>query len=384
MRILHTTSSLDPIAGGVATALGRLAESQAAAGMDVTIFSTWVTIDTEPVAQQLRQRGVKVKLLHCRDPRSQHPQMPQILSDEFANADLIHIHGMWEEIQYWSGRIARQISKPYVIAPHGMIAPWCLKKHNLPKRLYLRFRMKKNLDHADAIHYTSSVERDLCQSHKITAPTIVEANGLDLTEFKTLPATGAFRSRYPQIGDCPIILFLGRLSPKKGLDLLIPAFAKANIENALLVLAGPDENGYQQQLQNLADQFSISNRVLFTSMLRGIERVEALVDADLFALASYQENFGIVVAEAMAAGCPVIISDQVNIYGDITAAACGAVVPCEIDPLAAQLSHWMKDVALRKSAGARGRAAAFAQYDSDQIALRWREHYQKIIASHSA
>jgi glycosyltransferase involved in cell wall biosynthesis len=379
MRILHTTSALDPIAGGVATALGRLAESQAAAGLEVSIFSTWVTIPTEPVAEQLRKRGVNVRLLKCRDPRSQHPEMTKILAQEFAQADLVHVHGMWEEIQYWSGRVARLLGKPYIFTPHGMIAPWCLKKNNVPKRLYLHFRMRKILNHATAIHYTSNVERDLCAPLQLTAPTIVEPNGLDLSEFKQLPPRGMFRVQHPEIGERPMILCLGRLSPKKGLDLLIPAFAKANFREAVLVLAGPDEDGYQKQLEALAQQHGVRDRVLFTGMLYNNQRIEALVDADIFALPSYQENFGIVVAEALAAGCPVIISDQVNIYGDVQAADAGAVVPCDIEAVANELTNWMDNAPRRRLAGERGRLMAFDQYDAARIAQRWVTHYEKMI-----
>ncbi|HWB55266.1 MAG TPA: glycosyltransferase, partial [Tepidisphaeraceae bacterium] len=116
-----------------------------------------------------------------------------------------------------------------------------------------------------------------------------------------------------------------------------------------------------------------------TGMLRGSERIAALVDADLFVLPSYQENFGIVVAEAMAVGCAVIISDQVNIYSDVITADAGAVVPCEIAPIADSLSQWMRDPARRFAAGQRGRAAAFERYDSSRIAARWADHYAKMI-----
>lgn len=379
MRILHTTSALDPVAGGVATALGRLAESQAAAGLDVRVLSTWVTIDTEPVAEQLRGRGVKVELLHCRDPRSQHPEMEKILAERFADVDLVHVHGMWEEIQYWSGRAARKMNRPYVFTPHGMIAPWCLKKNNIPKRLYLRWRMKNILDHAAMIHYTSDVERDLCEGLGIKAPALVEPNGLDLSEFHVLPARGEFRQKYAAIGERPMVICLGRLSRKKGLDLLIPAFVKACGEDEVLVLAGPDENNYQRELENLARQHGVMGRTIFTGMLNGQARIEALVDADMFALPSYQENFGIVVAEALAAGCAVIISDQVNIYSDILQADAGAVVPCETEAVAEALGAWIKDPALRKSAGARGRVMAFEKYDAQRIAQRWVEHYEKMV-----
>ena len=133
----------------------------------------------------------------------------------------------------------------------------------------------------------------------------------------------------------------------------------------------------------MAEKHGVRDRVLFTGMLRGRERIEALVDADIFALPSYQENFGIVVAEAMAAGCAVIISDQVNIFGDCLEAKAGAVVPCEIDAVARELKRWMADAAMRQSAGANGRAMAMKRYDAVKIALRWKEHYQNMIGANA-
>ncbi|HWB54339.1 MAG TPA: glycosyltransferase, partial [Tepidisphaeraceae bacterium] len=266
MRVLHVTSALDPVAGGIATAVARLAESQADAGLTVRIFSTWVSTPGNDAAEQLRQRGVHVQLLQCRDPRSHHRDLPRLVSDEIQNVDLVHVHGMWEEVQYHAGRIALGSHRPYVMTPHGMIAPWCMKKSNIPKRIYLRLRMRKNLNAASAIHYTSDAERDLCASLNLSAPTLVEPNGLDLSEFKSLPARGEFRRRRPEIGQRPVVLSLGRLSHKKGLDLLIPAFARANIPDALLVLAGPDEDGYQRQLESLAADNGIGDRVIFTGM----------------------------------------------------------------------------------------------------------------------
>jgi glycosyltransferase involved in cell wall biosynthesis len=144
----------------------------------------------------------------------------------------------------------------------------------------------------------------------------------------------------------------------------------------VLVLAGPDEAGYRQRVEEMIDRHGLGDRVIFTGLLDATQRLEALADADLFVLPSYQENFGIAVAEALAAGVPVIISDQVNLHPEITAAQVGAVVPAQVEPLAMELRRWLEDSALRRAAAGRAVVLAKSRFDWEQIASRWLEHYQ--------
>ena len=216
------------------------------------------------------------------------------------------------------------------------------------------------------------------QPLKLSPPPIVEPNGVHLDEFDVLPARGAFRSTYPQIGNAPLIVFLSRVHHKKGLDLLVPAFAKLPQKDAMLVIAGPDSDGYSEQVRKMIAEHNIVERVIFTGMLYGQDRVAALADADLFCLPSYQENFGIAVVEALAAGTPVVISDQVNLFNDVLAAGVGGVVPCKIEPLVDELNRWLSDADLRSRAAAAARPFVWQRYDWKQIAQRWAEHYKTL------
>ena len=121
----------------------------------------------------------------------------------------------------------------------------------------------------------------------------------------------------------------------------------------MLVIAGPDADGYRSRIERLVDLHKLSDRVIFTGMLYGRERLEVLADSDLFVLPSHQENFGIAVVEALAAGCPVLVSDHVNIHDQITAAGVGGVAKTRIDELAAELTLWMGNPDLRAAASAR-------------------------------
>ena len=195
---------------------------------------------------------------------------------------------------------------------------------------------------------------------------------------RIFPQRGTFRAKFPQLADRPIVLFLGRIHYKKGFDLLIPAFAKIADAQAMLVIAGPDSEGYRSEIQKMIDQHGLGQRVLFTGMLRGAQRIEALVDADLFVLPSYQENFGIAVIEALAAGCPVLISDQVNICHEVAAEHVGAVVPTKVEPLTQELDRWLADATLRQNAAERGPAFVRREFDWNRIAARWAKHYEAL------
>jgi glycosyltransferase involved in cell wall biosynthesis len=382
VRILHVISGLDPQNGGPTAALVGLAPAQIAAGLDVTILSTWKIRDGFPVADSLRARGVKV--IHvgpAKGKLSKHPMLKHHLTAAVAAADVVHVHAMWEQAQYEAGRAARRRGVPYVITPHGMLDPFNMTRNAWAKRLFLELRLRANLEHAAALHFATPMERDAVARLRLRAPAIVEPLGLDLAEFRELPPRGRFREKHPSLKDRPVVMFLGRLHAGKGLELLIPAFARAKLPgDAMLVIAGPDSYGfhYSDEAKRLAAEHAIADRVLFTGMLHGPERIAALVDADLFALPSYHENFGIAAAEAMAAGLAVIVSDQVYQHPEISEHQLGAVVPLAVEPLAAELERWIADADLRRQAGERGRAFALEHYDWNVIAQNWKGHYERL------
>jgi glycosyltransferase involved in cell wall biosynthesis len=351
-------------------------------GLRVTIVSTHGPDFRDDIVHQLRSAGVGVILI---GPTSRllarHRQIKPVLRGLISQSDVVHIHGLWEEIQHQAATVARQRGVPYLITPHGMLDPWSLSQSAIKKRLYLALRLRHDLNNAAAIHFTDEVERDLTAPLKLTAPALVERLIIDLHDFASLPPRGQFRAKYRELltDDRPIVLFLGRLHHKKGLELLIPAMADVKPGNAVLVIAGPDSgDGYRARLEALARQQGIADRTLFTGMLYGGDRVAALVDADVFALPSYQENFGVAVIESLAAGTPVVISDQVNIHRQISENRLGGVVRTDASSVAAELTRWLTDATLRQDASRRAPEFVRAQYDREQIARRWAEHYARL------
>jgi glycosyltransferase involved in cell wall biosynthesis len=380
-HVLHAISGINPMSGGTATALAALARAQVrAAGLRVSVVWTFRDAASDAAAEaELRAGGVtSVGIGPCRGPLMWHHDLAGVLRHEIGGADIVHVHGLWEQIQHRAARVSRKLRVPYVVTPHGMLDPWSLSQSPWKKKLYLALRMRANLDGAAAIHYTSRIERDLTVPLGLKAPTLVEPNGVDLSEFDQLPRRGTFREKHPQVGQRPVVLFLGRLHEKKGFDILIPAFARSAPRDAVLVVAGPDRESYGRTIAALAQRERVADRLVLVGMLRGRERIEALVDADLFVLPSYQENFGIAVVEALAAGCPVVISDQVNIYKEIVEAGVGGVVPTQVAPLAAELARWMSDIELRQRAAAAAPGFVRSNYDWNVIAAHWAEHYRRL------
>jgi glycosyltransferase involved in cell wall biosynthesis len=380
MKILHVISGIDPRGGGPAEALRGLASAQAAAGLHVGVLATYAAGHDLGFARVLQGRGVTVRLVGpCHGRLARHPDLVAATGEAVAAADVVHIHALWEEVQHQAARACRLSAKPYLIRPCGMLDPWSLRQSRLKKMLYLFWRMRRHLNAATALHFTSDAERCGTASLQLRPPALVEPNGIDVSEYANLPPRGTFRQRWDIPAGRTMLLFLGRLHPKKGLDVLLPAFARLGGES-LLVVAGPGEEGYRLRLKEASNRLGIADRVVFTDMVLGSDKLAAFADADLFVLPSYQENFGIAVAEAMAAGLPVVISDQVNIHAEIKAAGAGGVVPTDAAALAAELAGWLDDPVRRRHAGASARAYARDRYDWSAIAGRWEEHYERLVA----
>ena len=168
-------------------------------------------------------------------------------------------------------------------------------------------------------------------------------NGVDLQEFSTLPAAGAFRTEWALPATEPIVLFLGRIIPRKGADMLIEAFAEACPQSGRLVIAGPEgESGYLTKLRELARERRVEDRTTFTGPLYAEQKKSALVDGDIFVLPSRYENFANGVAEAIACGMPVIISDRCGIQ-EFVAGHVGLVIPLEKSALVEALRRLISD-----------------------------------------
>lgn len=380
MRIVHIISNIDATVGGPVFALMGLAKAQlTGADAHVTIAPGLPPGVMPQTIEQLRSAGVDVVPIRCGEsPLGNQTATRQQLRPLIERSDVVHIFGLWEGIQHEAAALCREMHKPHIFEPCGMLDAWSLKRKWLKKKLYMLLRLRRDLNESTAIHVSTTWERDQTARLGLKPPLIVVPAGVELSEFAELPQKGNFRRRHPALEHKPLIVFLGRVFPGKGLEMLIPAMAKMKNQSAMLAVVGPDPVGYAARMQALISELRLEQRVLFTGMARGTERIEALVDADLFSLPSEHENFGVAVLEALAAGTPAIVSDQVGLCHDIASAQAGQAVPLNPDRLAESLDAWLADEPRRREAGARGRAMAFERFTWDHIARQWNEIYQSL------
>ncbi len=379
VRVLHVISSLDEIQGGPTVALKHLALAQRRRGTPVRVAMTWTRGEDPHVTTLLRASGIDVITIGpCVGTLMWHPSTPRVVASAVGDADVVHVHGLWEDIHHQAARASRRLRRQYLIRPCGMLDPWSLSRNRWLKQVFLAARLRRDLNQAGAIHFTSGLEREGAAPLGLTAPAIIEGNGIDLDLFRDLPSRGRFRGGLP-FGGRPFLLFLGRITPKKGLDLILRALADPRCAGLCLAVVGPDEQPFRSRMDALVRELGLAERVHFAGMLRGRAVVEALVDAELSVLPSRQENFATSVLESLAAGTPVIVSDQVDIHADIAREGLGGVIPLDAERLAAALADWTGDAERRRAAGLRARAYGL-RHDWDHIAERWSGHYSRLIA----
>ncbi len=241
------------------------------------------------------------------------------LKENRARFDAVVVHGIWQYPSFGVWRALHGTTTPYFVFPHGMLDPWFKRTYplkHLKKLLYWPWGEYRVLRDAAAVLFTSEEERRLARKSFALyhAKEVVVNYGTATPEVDWAAAQEEFFEKYPQLRGQRFFLFLGRLHEKKGVDLLIKAFASLGGNRGQLVIAGPcaDEN-YLKHLRGLARDLP----VLFTGMLSGNLKWGALRAADVFVLPSHQENFGIAITEALACGTPVLISDQVNIWREV-------------------------------------------------------------------
>ncbi len=262
-----------------------------------------------------------------------------------ADFDVVHVYGLYDLIGPHVAWHCRRRQLPYVIEPLGMFGPKV--RSLLKKRVYHQVLGRQLFGGAGAIVVTSEHERqELLRGGVPQSKVLLRRNGIDLSEFESLPNRGAFRAKLGISATEPLALFMGRLSFIKGLDVLIQAFAQANTQ-ARLVIAGPDDgDGCREAIGRLIVSLSLERRVSILPPVYKAEKLEALVDADLFVLPSIYESFGNVAAEAVACGTPVLVTEGCGI-APLIANGAGVVTSCSVEGLAIALRRLLTDDSLR-------------------------------------
>jgi glycosyltransferase involved in cell wall biosynthesis len=384
VRVLHVVPGISPKYGGPTNIPGLL-RALIRHGVDTLLMTTDNDPDGRldvPLNRPVMRDGILQEFHHVWPVASRFGYAPTLVTSlerTIRHYDLVHVHWLYNFACAAAARAAVTANVPFVVQPRASLDPHMRKKNNLAKRLYLSTLGRPLLTRPAAVVFTAEEERALA-AYGRRRPEWVVPNGLDLQAYARLPPPGTFRAAFPGL-DGPFLLFLGRISRQKGLDLLLPAFQRlAGSRPALrLVLAGPDHEGYQAEMRALAQRLGIADRVLFPGLISGDVKLGAFVDADLFVLPSYAENFGGVIIEALACGLPVVISDQVNIHRELSDAGAATVVQCSIDAVTAGIESALADPGYRERLATRGPEVVRGRYAWDAIVPRLIAHYAGVI-----
>ena len=389
LKIVHVAHTLAPSYGGPVTVLDNLSKAQVKAGHSVLVLSTNAdpaggVIDL-PEDRWTEIEGVRVFTARVSIKNILYSKsFSSAFKGEALRADIVHVHGLYRYPQTFAAWYARKAGVPYIVQPHGALDPYLHTKSSrsvLLKRLYERLFDFPNLRGAGAIQFSSEEERTRAGFLGFKAPTYVVPNGLDWDRFRQLPPRGPLRARF-KLGDAPLILFVGRLHKRKGLDLLVSAFDELRHSHpgARLLIVGPENDVYGRQLHARVVERGLREQVTFAGPLYGAELIQAYVDADVFALPSYTESFGMTIVEAMACGLPVVITDQVKIRGEVTAAGAGMVTRCDAGEIKSVLAVLLTNYARRRVMGEAGRHLVQRCFTWSRIVPMLTQEYEKVIA----
>jgi glycosyltransferase involved in cell wall biosynthesis len=332
MRILKATGVYFPELkfGGPPLKIHALAQGLRQHGHDVSVLTFFS--ETPARTEATRYDGVHVQYLPWvgRGLR-QWPTDRRLITQAVAAADVVHIYGLYNSLTPLAARAAAQAGKPCVLEPLGGYLP--RGRNQWVKRLYHRAFTHRIARQAQVVIATSPQEFKELEPLGMPPKLVLRRNGIDVETFAKLPSADIFRSKLGIPADRRVVLFLGRLSPVKNLEQFLEAFAQVRPANTTLALVGPAEPDYDTRLRALAQRLGITGDVAFVGALYDEEKLSALAAADLFVMPSLIESYGNAVAEAVAAGLPVLLTDTCGIAPAIHERA-GLAVPLGVETLA--------------------------------------------------
>lgn len=375
IAVLHCVPDLDPRHGGPSRTVVQLTDALSRCdGVAIRLLSQGLEHEA---AVTSAAAGVDRRVLICRSrfmialslgvrrelQRLGRPERPL----------LIHTHGVWHPASHWAARAARVWRVPLIIQPRGMLEPWALEQKALKKRLALALFQRRDLESARAFVATSEMECDGLRRFGLRQPVAVIPNGVDFE------GTGAAESGVGQApGPGRIALFLSRVHPKKGVLELVRAWGQVAPSGWRLRIAGPDEAGHWEEVSRLVRRLGLEQSIAYLGPVEGENKAALYREADLFVLPTFSENFGLVVAEALSHGVPVITTRGAP-WADLETCGCGWWIEVGVDPLADALraATALAD-AERAAMGERGREYV-RRFDWDRIAKETLALYRWVL-----
>jgi glycosyltransferase involved in cell wall biosynthesis len=376
MRILLVVHAIAPRYGGLAVMGPELASELVRQGHDVSIYTSDVDGPSRlkvPVDRPVISNGVGFNYFRgwtLPGPYVVSPALWRALRDKVATFDIVHSWSVYSFSTTVAAYWCRKRNVPHMVFPHGSIDPFLLRRNRPRKWLYTKLFAERDYRQATAVLFNTAEEMRLASDwpglknpegytgrrpKRFVVPVGIDPSWL---QEPNAAAGVRLREKFPELKGRRLIVYLGRINFKKGLDILARAFAliARDREDLHLVLAGPDSEGYGLKVRGWLADGGVLQKATFTGSLDGEERLAVMQQAEVFALPSYTENFGGVVTEAMASRVPVVISDQVNIWPDVLKAEAGLVVPCDAEATARALRSVLDDPARGRQMGIKGRS----------------------------
>lgn len=377
MKVLHVVPYVSALYGGPPVVVAQMADALTGLGVEVDVLTTTANGDAEldvPTDHPVMQDGIRYFYFSRQNPKfwKFSWKLRCWLYQNIRNYDVVHVHGLFAYTTLPACAAARNFGVPYVVTPHGMLDPWCLSHNWWKKRPYYYLLERRNLFSAAAVHVTSSFE----------------AAGMKLLRFDNKTHIIPLYVELPDLAqrNCSDVkklslIFISRLDPIKGLPTLLQAVAllRDRVGRAVtLTIAGQGSDQYMVELRALVHTLNISEMVQFVGYLQGEAKAAALAEADVFVLPSYHENFSLATAEAMAAGLPVIVSDQVGIAREICEAGAGIVVPIDSPVSLADAIESLFNTETRIIAGNNARALVENSFSKKQFAASLLQLYRDV------
>jgi glycosyltransferase involved in cell wall biosynthesis len=385
-RVCHVIAGLPDEAGGPTQVVLGLTRALTKKGIETSIFMTNVTIGGTVSQEFLDNLKKYEKLVEIQHFNIEGPwwyayssELKKALNSHARTFDLFHIHGLWMYPTSAAMAVARKLGIPYVLTPHGALNEWAMRRSRWKKRLLLALWERKNIRSSGAVHFFHSAEPISSMVRAELPRTVYIPNGIDPESLEPMPPRGLFRDRF-RLHDRQIVLFLGRLHPVKGLDLLVEAFegVAQRRSNVVLVIAGPDTNGYREILERNIARRGLSACVILPGMLMGVEKRAALADADLLILPSYQEGQSMAVTEALCCGVPVVITNACHMP-EVAIHGAGLIVENSATDLMEAILVLLDHPEMRKKMGEAGKLLAGRLYSWSSIAGEMSQVYREML-----
>ena len=379
-RWISVVSHLDPKFGGLSAVVPDLARAVEATGRSKVNLEAFCLPDEHPApglnVQNLwptsRRRWILSRILDR--------PLREAFHRTVRDADGLHIHGLWEQSTLAAAQAARRWRKPYIVSAHGMLEPWALRNKRLKKQIYASLFERQNLEGAAWLHALTAAEAQDYRRFGLRAPIAIIPNGVRLPDPAEVSAEPFFES-FPDLRGKRLLLFLGRIHFKKGLDLLVDSWSSLarRFPEAHLVLAGPDFEATRSAIEQRIQARNITDRVRFTGMLTGAQKWSAFRAAEAFVLPSYSEGLSVSTLEALGMGLPVIVTAQCNLP-EVQEFNAGWQVQSEVGSLASAIEEWLTAPTDRSRAmGRRGQALVQERYTWEAVGGQMSDLYDAVL-----